>query len=210
LTRDAVVEAALALVDEEGTAALTMPALAAKLECGVMTLYGYIDSKEDLLGALAQRALADFQLPQPLPSDAEEILFRWGMTLREALLEHPSLPVIFLNQPVVGPGIFYGLEALLTGLNALGHVPKDAVRAIYAVVIYTIGFAAWESPRTRLQSQTAYAATWRQVFAALPPEDFPWSATILDDLGAVAGEEQFGLGLRALVSGLVRLPADFG
>lgn len=204
LTRDEVVGAALAIVDEGGPGALTMPALAARLDCGVMTLYGYIDGKEDLLGALAQRALADFALPRPLPRDPQEILMQWGFILRRALMEHPSLPAIFLDQAVVGPGIFYGLEALLAGLNGLDVPPDYAVHAIYAVVTYTIGFAAWETPRTRMQPQEAYAATWRQAFAALPQEDFPLSATVLNELATVAGEEQFEVGLRALVSGLIR------
>ena len=204
LTREQVVEAALAIVDERGPDALTMPALAARLDCGVMTLYGYIDNKEDLFGALAQRALVDFELPRPLPRDPQELLVQWGATLRRALTQHPSLSAIFLNQAVIGPGIFYGIEALLAGLNSLGVRVSDAVHAIYAVVIYTIGFSAWESPRTRRQPPAEYAAMWRRVFATLPEEHFPLSATALTELAAVAGEAQFQLGLRALVAGLVR------
>ena len=202
LTRDQVIDAALALVDELGADALTMPALAARLGCGVMTVYTYVESKQDLLSALAQRALAGFQLPQPLPRDADEILVVWGTTLRHALVAHPSLPAIFLDQPVVGPGIFFGIEALLRGLESAGIPPHEGVHAVYAVVIYTIGFAAWETPRTRRQPASAYAATWRQVFATLPPDDFPLSATVLGELATVAGDSQFHVGLRALVAGL--------
>lgn len=203
LTREQIVDAALALVDEEGAAKLTMPALAARLDCGVMTIYGYIDNKEDLYGALAQRALADFQLPRPLPADAADILLLWGVTLRRALIEHPALPAIFLDQAVIGPGIVYGLEALLAALADAGFPPADGVHAVYAVVTYVIGFAAWEAPRTRTQSQAQYAATWRQVLAALPQEHVPLSTGVIAELGLVAGEQQFALGLAALVTGLV-------
>lgn len=203
LSRDRVIEAALALVDAEGAAALTMPALARTLGCGVMTLYGYVDSKEDLLAALAQRALAELRLPDDLPADAGDILRIWGMSLRSTFLDHPSLPAIFLSQPVVGPGILYGLESLLAALNERGHAPRTAVRAVYAVVTYAVGFVAWEAPRTRQQTQAVYAATWRQAFAALPPDDLPLTATVLDQLGEVANEKQFTLGLNALVAGLI-------
>ena len=37
---------------------------------GVMTLYGYIENKEDLLDAIALRGLADLQLVPPLPETA--------------------------------------------------------------------------------------------------------------------------------------------
>src|SRR5579863_4395496 len=113
LTREQVVDAALALGDEEGLEALTMPNLARRLECGVMTIYGYVASKEDLLDAIAQRGLRDLRLPRPLPRTAQGILVAWGNALRSNLLEHPSLPVIFLSRAVIGPGIFRGLESLL-------------------------------------------------------------------------------------------------
>jgi TetR/AcrR family transcriptional regulator, tetracycline repressor protein len=202
LTREQVVDAALVLADSDGLDALTMPNLAARLECGVMTIYGYIDSKEDLLDAIAQRGLHDLRLPQPMPNDVEGILLHWGRGLRLLLIEHPSLPVIFLAQAVVGPGIFHGVERLLGRLGQAGMTPSAGVYAIYAVLTYTTGFVAWEIPRTHRQPQAAYAASWRREFASLPPADFPLAGGVLDELGQVAGEGQFELGLTALAAGL--------
>lgn len=202
MTREQVVEAALALADQEGIEALSMQNLARRLECGVMTIYGYIDSKEDLLDAIAQRGLRDLRLARPLPSELEAILVSWGRALRLTLIEHPSLPMIFLSQPVVGPGIFRGVEALVGRLRWAGMPPSAGVHAIYAVLTYTTGFVAWEIPRTRRQPQAAYAASWRREFAGLPPADFPLAGGVLDELGQVAGEGQFELGLAALAAGL--------
>jgi len=179
-----------------------MQSLAKRLNCGVMTIYGYIDSREDLLDAIAQRGLRDLRLSEPVPSDVDGILVHWGRSLRLLLIEHPSLPVIFLTQAVVGPGIFRGVERLLGRLGQAGMAPPAGVHAIYAVLTYTTGFVAWELPRTRLQPQSQYAADWRREFASLPPEDFPLTAHVIDDLSRVAGEEQFELGLTALAVGL--------
>ena len=202
LTREQVVEAALQLADQHGLEALSMPTLARRLECGVMTLYGYIDHKEDLLDAIALRGLADVRLPRPLPSEPAAILVAWGRALRLTLLEHPSLPVIFLSQSVMGPGIFRGIEVLLGALGRAGMRPAAGLHAIYAVVIYATGCVAWEVPRTRQQSASVYAAAWRQAFASLPPDEFPLTASVLDELPRVAGAEQFELGLAALAGGL--------
>lgn len=206
LTRDQVIGAALALADQDGLSSLTMLNLARRLECGVMTLYGYVDSKEDLLDAIAQAGLRDLRLPRPLTNDVEEILVAWGRGLRGTLIEHPSLPVIFLSQAVVGPGIFRGVEALLRRLGEAGMPAAAGVHAIYAVLTYTTGFVAWEIPRTRRQPQASYAASWRREFANLPPADFPVAAGVLDELEQVAGETQFELGLHALSAGLARRP----
>jgi TetR/AcrR family transcriptional regulator, tetracycline repressor protein len=204
MTREQVVEAALALADQGGLDTLTMPNLAGRLGCGVMTIYGYVDSKEDLLDAIAQRGIRDLRLPQPVPGELQGILISWGRGLRTTLIEHPSLPVIFLTHAVVGPGIFRGVEALLGRLRQAGMHPSAGARAIYAILTYTTGFVAWEVPRTRRQPQAAYAASWRREFAGLPPADFPLAGGVLEQLGQVAGDEQFELGLAALASGLAR------
>lgn len=202
LTRQQIVDAALELADQEGLDALSMPALAQRLECGVMTLYGYIDNKEDLLDAIALRGLADLHLPRPLAPEAPSILLAWGRAIRDTLLAHPSLPLIFLSQAVVGPGIFRGIEALLEALGRAGMPSAAALHAVYAVLIYATGFVAWELPRTVRQSKAAYAAHWRREFAGLPPEAFPLTAEVVDELPRLAGVEQFELGLKALVAGL--------
>jgi len=202
LTRAQVIEAALRLADAEGLEALTMPNLARVLTCGVMTIYGYIENKEDLLDAIALRGLADLRLPRPLPRESAEVLLAWGRALRETLLGHPSLPLIFLAQAVIGPGIFHGIEALLGPLKRAGIQPAQGLHAIYAVLIYTTGFVAWELPRTRRQPESVYAAAWRTEFASLPPGALPLTGSILDELPKLAGAEQFEVGLTALVAGL--------
>lgn len=202
LSREQVVEAALGISDDTGLEALTMPSLARRLDCGVMTLYGYVKSKDQLLDAVAQLGLRDLKLARPLPADVRGILLAWGSALRHTLLEHPSLPVIFLSRAVVGPGILRGVEALLGPLRQAGMEPAVAVHAIYAVLTYTVGFVAWEIPRTRAQSEAVYASAWRREAANLPSAELPLVLSVLDRLPQVAGDQQYELGLVALASGL--------
>jgi len=203
LSRQQVVEVALQLADQDGLEELSMLTLARRLDCGVMTIYGYVDNKEDLLDAIALRGLAEVHLPRPLPGEPRAVLMGWGRALRLTLLHHPSLPMMFLSRAVIGPGMFQGLEALLGALSGAGVSATFGVHAIYAVAIYAAGFVAWELPRTRRQPESAYAAAWRREFASLPQEDFPHTASVLEELPRVAGEQQFELGLTALVDGLL-------
>jgi TetR/AcrR family transcriptional regulator, tetracycline repressor protein len=203
LSRERVVEAAIEMADREGLESLSMQRLARALDCGVMTLYGYVDNKDELLDAMALRGLRDMDLSLNLPLDPEVLLTSWGRALRDTFIRHPSLPTIFLSHSVIGPGIFRGLEALLAALTGFGISAVDGAHAVYAVLIYSTGFVAWEIPRTRAQPPAAYAAGWRREFANLPPADFPLVGGVLDQLGQVAGESQFELGLAALASGLI-------
>ena len=65
LTREDVIDAAAALVADQGYAGLTMRALAQRCGVPTMTLYRHVRDKEELLGALADRVLGQLQLPEP-------------------------------------------------------------------------------------------------------------------------------------------------
>jgi AcrR family transcriptional regulator len=202
LTREAVVDAALALVDAEGVEALSMPRLARQLDAGVMTLYGYVRSKQDLLDAVAMRAIAEVRIRELHGGDWRAILLGWGRALRQVLLAHPGVAGVLAQRSVIGPGIFRGLELLLGPLQRDGFTVEAAARASYAVLIYTLGFVLWEAPRVHAQPASAYAAQWREGFARVPAEQFPHVAAALPHLGSLASEEQFAFGLQALVAGL--------
>ncbi|HET9646952.1 MAG TPA: TetR/AcrR family transcriptional regulator [Microlunatus sp.] len=206
LSRDQVVAAALALADEHGLEALSMPRLAAELGCGVMTLYRYVADKNDLLDAMAQSGLAGLRLSRPLPDDPATVMVSWGRALRSILRTHPSLPMIFLSRPIVGPGILNGVEALLTALARCGVAPSVGVRAVYAVLIYTTGFAAWELPRAGPGAGEAYARSWRLQLADPHPGEYPLATTVVEDLVGVADEQQYDYGLTSLAQGL--FPAE--
>src|SRR5262249_22663006 len=151
LTRDQVVGAALALVDAEGVDALSMPRLARELDAGVMTLYGYVRSKQELLDAVAMRAIAEVRIEGVGSGEPRDVLAGWGRGMRSTLLAHPGVAGVLVQRAVVGPGIFRGLEALLGALQRGGFELETAARATYAVLIYTLGFVLWETPRTRQQ-----------------------------------------------------------
>jgi len=202
LSRDQVVAAALSLADEHGLDALSMPRLASALGCGVMTLYGYVTEKNDLLDAMVHSGLAGLQLPRPLPNDPSAVMVSWGTALRSTLRTHPSLPMIFLSRPVLGPGIVNGVEALLTALARCGVAPGAGVWAVYAVLIYTTGFAAWELPRTGPQAGESYARQWRRQLADSGGGEYPLTTAAVEDAVGVADEQQFNYGLTRLANGL--------
>src|SRR5207248_11528910 len=65
LTRERVVEAAIALVDAEGIDALTMRRLGKELGVEGMALYTHVENKDGLLNAVSQQILSELELPDP-------------------------------------------------------------------------------------------------------------------------------------------------
>src|SRR5438874_3365083 len=116
LTREVVVEGALEIVDSEGLEALSMPRLARHLGAGVMTLYGHIANKADLIDALAERVLADVETAEGKAGDWERHLAAHMRRLREAVLRHPALGAVLTARGLTTPSVFHHLE---TGLSLL-------------------------------------------------------------------------------------------
>src|SRR2546429_134780 len=59
---------------------------------------------------------------------------------------------------------------------------KKRLQAIYAVLIYTTGFVAWELPRTVRHPQFVYATSWRREFSGPAPHEFALSALVRYEL----------------------------
>src|SRR5882757_3674512 len=102
LTLESIVDAAAELIDADGLDALTMRRLAERCGVGAMTLYGYVRTKEELLGALADRFLSEIERP-PVDDVAwgEQVasIFR---SVRHTFLDHPELARIVALQPLHG------------------------------------------------------------------------------------------------------------
>src|SRR5207247_9642587 len=72
LTRDAIVEAALHVLDREGLDGLSMRRVAEELGTGAASLYWHVRNKDELIQLLSERLAAEIELPAPDPSRWQE------------------------------------------------------------------------------------------------------------------------------------------
>jgi AcrR family transcriptional regulator len=101
LSEDKVLSAALALLEQEGLAGLSMRALARTLAVDPMALYHYFPDRQALLRALSAKLYASLQVPAPHSSNWKANLEQLGLAYlgllgkyRELLLHlstHPAL-----------------------------------------------------------------------------------------------------------------------
>jgi AcrR family transcriptional regulator len=91
LSRAAVLEAALELVDDAGLAALNLRALATRLGVSAMTPYSYFSDKADLLGAMVGHALSSLGDETAVASEWEEAITAAMHELHRTLERHPGV-----------------------------------------------------------------------------------------------------------------------
>jgi len=198
-----VVTAAIAIVDESGLEALSMPKLAGRLGVGTMTLYTYVENKDDLLDRMASTLFRDLEVPTGTGLNRLGGYFR---SFRLAALRHPALTRILATGRITIPKVFDHLETLFSALQADGIDPKISVRTFYAALSYTIGFVVWETPRAQLQSPEYYPLQWAGLLDDLDPANYPiLTGEAAPHLGSVASEAQFEWGLQTLLSGIAHI-----
>jgi len=206
LSRAVIVAAALALVDDEGLEALTMPRLGTHLGVGTMSLYRHIEGKDDLLDGVAAQVLSGVTVPSGASDDWEGRVVGYLRSLRAEALRHPALARILADRGLtVGP-VLEQLETVHGVLRTAGFSDLDAVRAFYSLLTYVFGSLMWELPRVHLQPPAAYAAAWHRALDGLDATTFPNLTALRAELLTSASADQFDYGLEHLVSAL-RQPA---
>ena len=112
LTRDAIVEAALTLLDREGLAGLSMRKLAQELDAGAASLYWHVGNKEELLSLLLDRIVGEGEPPEPDPPNWQEQVKQMGRDSRRLLLSHRDSAQISLGRIPAGPAVDARARAL--------------------------------------------------------------------------------------------------
>lgn len=201
LSRGPVLEAARRIADEEGVERLTMRRLAAELGVMPNALYTYFPHKEALLDALVDDLLGGVEAGDPAQGDWRDGLVRVMDSSRRLLLAHPQLVSVFIARPGLGPNAVRLGEVSLELLRRGGLDGERAVEALRVLLVYSLGFAAFQAPR--LESDPGErSARAEAAFAGLPEGSFPRMHGLAGDLAGPTTDRQFHTGLRWLLDGI--------
>jgi TetR/AcrR family tetracycline transcriptional repressor len=143
VTRDEIVAAALAQLDEAGLEGLTLRRLAERLGIRAPTLYWHVRDKRELMdliaGAVMDQALAGWREPRA-GQDWWEWLAGRTRAIRAGLLAHRDSALVLAGNRPVGSSL-PDLERQLAILTGAGFRPQDAVLALLSLTAYAIGEA---------------------------------------------------------------------
>jgi AcrR family transcriptional regulator len=198
LSPEQVAAAALELLDRDGLEALSMRRLADQLGVGTMTLYGYFRSKDELLDAVVDAAVAERE-PFTFDGTWQEQIRRLMRGSRRSLGRHPGLVKVRADRPVLQPEALRFAETGMTILRGAGFSRRDAARAFRLLFTYVFGYVSFSPDDTAEQARRdSRAAT-----AALPADEYPVLHESGEELAeAMAGQETFDFGLDRVIDGL--------
>jgi TetR/AcrR family transcriptional regulator, tetracycline repressor protein len=147
LTKTAIVQAALDLLDEAGMDGLTVRALAARLGVQAPALYWHVRNKQALLDEMATRIwrqVGDVMAALPADLPWREVLATYAATVRRELLGHRDGAKAFSGTTLTDPEVIRRQEITFENLTRQGFTLPDAVRGLLLVHNFTIGFCVEE------------------------------------------------------------------
>jgi AcrR family transcriptional regulator len=208
LSEDAVVDAALAILQSEGPQAVTMRRVAAALDTGAASLYVYVSGREGLLQAMLDRVTATVELESPDPSRWRAQLHSLLARVHRALVAHPGIAAMTLADSPTTEAVLRLTENLLGILLAGGLDPQDAAWACDIFVSLVMAAAREDDVRRargrrddgdrRHQAEEIYKA-----FVGLPPDRFPLIVAHAAQMVAGNSDERFRYAIDVVADGVI-------
>jgi len=144
LSRERVVDAALAIADADGLGALTIRSLATELGVKPMSVYYHVAGKDDILAALVDVVFGEIELPVP-GRDWRPEMERRADSARVVLARHRWAIGLLESRPDPGPANLRHHDTVLATLHAAGFSPELSAHAYALIDSYVYGFALQEA-----------------------------------------------------------------
>ena len=210
LTREAIVEAALTIVDAEGLDALTMRTVAHALGTGAASLYAHVSSKEDLIELVVERVIGEMRRDRRSRCGALAGADRRDVReMRAVFGRHGDLARASFARIPMGENALRVTESVIGVLKA-GELPDRVIAlACDLLPMYAMAVAYEESlydfEGTSVEEFDRFVDAMRDYFSGLPRDRFPYLAALAPLLTEGDNEERFDFGLEVLVRGLAAM-----
>lgn len=213
LSREAIVEGALAIVRDEGIEALSMRRLAQALDTGPASLYVYVASRDELHELLLDAVAAKVELEPLNPLRwREQLKALAGRILKLMAEDFPGMASVAMARIPTGDNSLRLAEAMLALLKAGGASDQAAAYAGDLLSLYVTAIAFERSLYARLYRDPDHerreVERITQRFATIDPERFPTIAALGGVLASGDAQERFELGLDVIINGLLATPAE--
>lgn len=206
LSRERIIDAAIAILDRDGERGLTFQALSSHLVTGPGAIYGHIANKADLLtaacDAIVMRAVA-VDAPGATPQAAIRTL---ALAIFDAMDAHPWAGAALIQAGGKMPVVRI-LESVGRQLGALG-VPEAARWAgVCALVNYILGVSGQNAAnaqraRTEGAERGTFLAAVSAEWSELDATQFAFTRSVAGQLLAHDDRDDFLAGVDLLLRGL--------
>ena len=205
LSREAIVDAAVRVLDAEGLDAVTMRRVAQELDTGGASLYAHVDGKDDLIELVRDRIIGEAQVPEPDPENWREQVKECIREFRRVQVAHRDIARASLANIPLGPNALTKMDKMLAILRYSGLPDQVIAFAADLLGLYSTAVAVEDSiyaAKLSPEEQQRYFEELGRYVHSLPAARFPTIAALATEMTSGDGDERFEFGLEVLLAGL--------
>lgn len=205
LSRDRILEAALALADEHGAEAVTMRRLGDELGYEAMSLYRHVANKDDLLNGMLDLVLTEF-VPPSTDEQWDAAIRRSAISVHESLQRHPWAIRLLMTPQHVRPSRIAYMDALLGRLRDAGFSAETTYTAYHVLDAHIFGFSLWHTTYER--AATTPPEVIEKLMSEIRFDELPHLSEHRDQHMAEGPHREvdaFAFGLDLILAGLAEL-----
>jgi TetR/AcrR family tetracycline transcriptional repressor len=205
LSRDRIIERAVAIADAEGLDAVSMRRIASELGATPMALYNHVASKDELIDGIAGYLLQEIDVSNLDPNDWAAAIKTGFTEFRRVLLAHPNLCPVLQRKTEMSPLAMRPIELALSILQGAGFPPGEALLAHWTLSGFTMGHVMWQMTNPLLDGDDGinsfkdHAMRHRQT---LNEDEFPCLFASLPAMESYDMDACWEWGIDAIIGGL--------
>jgi len=211
LTKQAVVERALALGDAEGLEALTIRRIATELGVTPMALYWHFRNKEELLAGVGEQIWSELDTDVDLSASWDQQLRGLLESLLHVLRAHPCASQLILEGEKQSNAAHTASETALAVLRRGGFDPERAAE-ITRNALYTGLMLVMSEPGSNPAMSPAQKAEEQRKahvrLALLPPDRYPRLVEAALPMSTCDPEFHYKFGVDLFIAGVKALAAE--
>jgi AcrR family transcriptional regulator len=206
LSRDRIIEASIALLDQSGESGLTFRALSERLATGPGAIYWHIANKSDLLTAACDTIIARTMEARMAGATPKATIRALALGMFDAIDAHPWVGSALIRAELQSPMVRV-LERIGQQVRALGVPDRSQWAVVSALLNYILGVggqnaANGQLARTRGIDRSDFLKAVASVWLKLDPEEFPFARSVAGQLRAHDDRRDFLAGIDLILRGI--------
>ncbi len=205
LTREGIIDAALAILESEALGTVTMRRIAASLDTGPASLYVYVRNTEDLHVQILD-ALLGRMAPVPSTGPWRDRLHQLLGGYARVLFAYPEIARMVMTTHPFGPHYLALDESILEVLGEGGVRDAEAAWGVDLLLASVTARAVEHGPVAASGTGADVLSALATGIALVPSETYPRIARLGDEMLAGSGGERFAWSLDVLINGILNTP----
>jgi TetR/AcrR family tetracycline transcriptional repressor len=173
LSREMILDASVALIDEVGLEKFSVRELAQRLGVFPATIHWHLSTRNELLASTVNHILSELA-PPPSHDDWKAWLTALFRETRRVVQRHPNIAPVITSQLLSNAGADFKLvDRILEVLEGAGFRGANLLAAYDVVVTGKLGFVAMEFAALPSEDRPGWTRVMRQTVEGLPETAYP-------------------------------------